>query len=161
MGNFFAAFNTVEGIKAEYRRLAMAHHPDRGGDAEIMKDINRQYQEALKACDGQKSEGDRSYTYREDVEQELMEKLLELLKLRGLEIALIGFWIWVSGDTKPNKEALKNMGLYWHGERQCWYYKPRDWKRTYQSKGSLGALAQKYGYKGFATAAEEKMPTKA
>lgn len=32
-----------EEIKASYRKLAMAHHPDRGGDAEVFKSINTAY----------------------------------------------------------------------------------------------------------------------
>lgn len=158
MTRFFDSLSTVEAIKSEYRQLAKQHHPDLGGNAETMKELNCQYHEALKACDGQLRDK-HTYKYREAVEHEVMNKLLELLKLRGLKIALIGYWIWVTGDTKPNKEALKAAGLFWHRERKCWYYKPQDWKSSYRSKESLNELAKKYGYQGFETAAEEKMPT--
>lgn len=154
---YFAHLHTVEDIKSHYRKLAMEHHPDHGGDLATMQELNRQYQEALKACDGQEKDG-HSYRYMPDIEQELMDKLLELLKLRSLEIALIGYWIWVSGDTKPNKDALKALGLQWHSKRTCWYYKPQGWKHSHQSKGSLSDLARKYGYRGFETAATENMP---
>lgn len=155
---YFANLYSVEDIKNHFRQLAMQHHPDRGGDADTMKEINRQYHEALKVCHGQQSDG-HEYKYKPEVEQELTNKLLELLKLRGLEIALIGYWIWVSGNTKPNKEALKTAGLCWHSQRKCWYYKPLGWKRTRRSQSTLDALAQKYGYKGFQTADREYVPT--
>lgn len=123
-----------------------------------MQRINAEYQDALKRCSGQ-NDGERTYTYRADVEQELMEKLLELLKLRGLDVALIGLWIWVTGDTRNNREALKVAGLLWHRERQCWYYKPHGWKkRTKHSSASLDDLAQKYGCRTFQTADEEHLP---
>ncbi len=157
MFTYFADLNSVEAIKAKFRSLAMQHHPDKGGDAEIMKEINRQYQEALKACDGKKS-GDKPYHYMANIEEELMNKLLELLKLRGLHIALIGYWLWVSGETKQNKDALKAAGLQWHQERKCWYYKPKNWRKTRQSKGSLTDLAQKYGYREYETAEKENLP---
>jgi hypothetical protein len=159
--DYFSHASSVEEVKTHYRNLAMEHHPDRGGDAEIMKEINRQYHEALKRCDGQaqaESASERPYQYKPDVEQELMDKLLELLKLRSLNIALIGFWIWVSGDTKNNREALKAAGLKWHSERKMWYYKPAGWKSSKKSKGSLKDLAQKYGYQGFETADKEYIP---
>jgi curved DNA-binding protein CbpA len=35
--NFFVDCHTIEALKKEYRRLAWLHHPDNGGDAEIMK----------------------------------------------------------------------------------------------------------------------------
>jgi hypothetical protein len=157
MTDYFANLKTVEEIKSRYRDLAKQHHPDLGGDAEIMKEVNAQYHQALKTCDGQKTDG-HSYKYKSDIESELMDKLLELLRLRSLTIALIGYWIWVSGDTKPNKDALKQAGLQWHSQRKCWYYKPKDWKRQFQSTGNLSDLAKKYGYEGFETAAKEYMP---
>lgn len=159
MTNYFANVNTVEQVKNLFRELAMQHHPDRGGDVEIMKEINRQYHEALKWCEGQQSDPQaKPYSYKADVETELQEKLFELLKLRGLVIVLIGYWIWVSGDTKPNKAALKAAGLEWHTQRQCWYYKPKGWKRSRQSRGSLKDLARKYGAESFQTADREMMP---
>ncbi len=157
--NFFEGLKTVEEIKTRYRDLAKQHHPDLGGDAHTMQNLNAQYQDALKRCNGQQSEG-REYKYKADIEKELMDKLLELLKLRNLDIALIGYWIWVSGDTKANKDALKSLGLAWHSKRTCWYYKPKDWKRTYQSNGNLSELAAKYGYRGFKTAESENIPAK-
>ena len=42
---YFTKCTTLEELKAEYRRLAMLHHPDRGGDTEIMKEINREHDE--------------------------------------------------------------------------------------------------------------------
>lgn len=156
---YFAQTATVEEIKSLYRNLAMQHHPDRGGSEEVMKEINRQYHEALKRCDGQQGDPERKpYEYKPDVETEIMEKLLELLKLRSLDIALIGCWLWVSGNTKSNRDALKAAGLQWHSERKCWYYKPQGWKRSYKSKGSLAQLADRYGYRKFQTAKDEQMP---
>ncbi|MBW4473959.1 MAG: hypothetical protein KME45_26835 [Stenomitos rutilans HA7619-LM2] len=160
--NYFINTKTVEAIKSLYRTLAMQHHPDRGGNEDSMKEINRQYHEALKSSEGRVGENsEKPYRYKEAVENEIMNKLLELLKLRSLEIALIGYWIWVSGDTKSNRAALKDAGLQWHSERKQWYYKPAGWKKSKRSKGSLGELAKKYGYQGFQTADRENIPTTA
>jgi len=156
---YFSGLDKIEAIKAHYRQLAKTHHPDLGGDPETMKAINRQYHDILKSKDGQQSDG-HSYHYKPDVEAEIMAKLYELLKLRSLEIALIGYWLWVTGDTKRNKEALKAAGLKWHAKRKCWYYKPKDWKRSYHSTAKLSELAEKYGYQGFETAEKENLPTR-
>lgn len=38
-------------IKKKYNELALKYHPDReGGDEDAMKDVNLQYEEALKKC---------------------------------------------------------------------------------------------------------------
>ena len=145
---FFADCATVEAIKKTYKKLAMQHHPDLGGDAEIMKDLNNQYHEALKACDGVETDG-HTYSYKANVEQEIMDKLNALLKLEGLEIDLIGCWLWIAGKTRENKEALKELSCRWHSKRKLWFYKPADWKSRRYSKGSLDDLAAKYGSEKF------------
>ncbi|MDY6936891.1 MAG: hypothetical protein SWY16_04420 [Cyanobacteriota bacterium] len=50
---YFANLHNVEDVKKHFRKLAMQHHPDHGGDVDTMAEINRQYQEALKACHNQ------------------------------------------------------------------------------------------------------------
>ncbi len=40
---YFTACKTLDELKKEFRRLAMLHHPDHGGDTEIMKAINAEY----------------------------------------------------------------------------------------------------------------------
>ena len=155
--SYFEQLQSVEQIKIRYRDLAKKYHPDLGGDEQIMKLINAQYHEALKRCNGQTYD-ERTYNYKEDVEQELMDKLHELFKFTRLNISLIGYWIWVTGDTKPFRQALKDVDMTWHPKRKCWYYKPKSWKRTYRSNGSLQDLAQKYGYRNFKGAETESLP---
>lgn len=41
---FFATIDNLNDLKAEYRRLALMHHPDRGGDLDTMKAINIEYE---------------------------------------------------------------------------------------------------------------------
>ena len=43
---YFTNCKTLDELKAEYRRLAMANHPDRGGDVETMKQINADHDAA-------------------------------------------------------------------------------------------------------------------
>lgn len=40
---YFTSCTTLDELKKEYRRLAMANHPDRGGDEATMKAINAEY----------------------------------------------------------------------------------------------------------------------
>ncbi len=41
--DFFSQYKTKEEVKAVYRRLAKAFHPDKGGEAELMMDLQRQF----------------------------------------------------------------------------------------------------------------------
>lgn len=40
---YFTNCTTLDALKKEYRRLCMLHHPDRGGDAATMAEINNEY----------------------------------------------------------------------------------------------------------------------
>lgn len=145
---YFAGLSSVAEIKTRYRELARKHHPDLGGCLETMKAINAQYHQCLKAGHGQEQDG-RRYTYQSEREQEIMDKISELLKLPDLQIDLIGLWVWVRGNTKPQKEALKEAGCCWHSGRGCWYWKPSGLGRSSANPGSLEELALKYGVQGF------------
>lgn len=48
MLNFFAKSKNLEELKKEYKKLAMMYHPDRGGNIEVMKEINIQYDNIFK-----------------------------------------------------------------------------------------------------------------
>lgn len=147
---YFHDCKTVEEVKRLFRKLAMKYHPDRGGDTATMQELNRQYQIALKRCDGQTSTGtdgkEHTYKYDEAAETEIAEKIDELLKLKipDIEIALIGKWVWITGDTKPHRKALKEAGCRWHSKRECWYWQNTGY--VGRSKASLEELAGKYGY---------------
>jgi hypothetical protein len=155
MNNYFINFLTVEQIKAEYRRLAMLHHPDRGGDTATMQEINQQYTAALKRCDGQQSKddagNDHTYRYNAVREQEVMDALHAILRIKmDAKIWLIGCWIWIVGDTRPVKDQLKALGCMWHAKRLAWYWRTAE-QGKWRSHSPLGldGLAEKYGVRGF------------
>lgn len=43
MKNWFVNVHTLDELKAEYRRLAIIHHPDKGGRTEDMQEINAEF----------------------------------------------------------------------------------------------------------------------
>lgn len=45
---YFENCSTLEQLKAEYKRLAMMYHPDRGGDLRTMQAINSEYDSKFK-----------------------------------------------------------------------------------------------------------------
>ena len=156
MSNYFSRFDSVESIKSEYRRLAMLHHPDRGGDTATMQAINAEYQTALKRCNGQTAKGsdgaEHTYRYNEAVEREVMEALQKILRIKMTAyVALIGTWIWILGDTKPVKDSLKAIGCMWHAKRMAWYWRPAEQKAYRQSRGNLADIADRYGVRMFHT----------
>jgi len=160
---YFSHLQTVEEIKKEFRRLAMIHHPDHGGNTATMQEINAQYHAALSRCHGQTSRGsdqqDHTYHYNPEKEQAIVDKIAELIAagVAGVaEIYLIGTWVWVMGETKPIKETLKTLGCIWHNKRQAWYWQNDNEKRGYNRKADFFGLAAKYGAQKFEEKKEEQ-----
>lgn len=56
-----------------------------------------------------------------EVEKKVKEALDKIVHLEGLEIEIIGVWIWVSGDTKTHKEILKEAGFKWNKTMVKWF----------------------------------------
>jgi len=145
---------TSETIKGRYRELAKEHHPDLGGDTATMQAINAAYLQALQRCDGQDSHGSdgkiHTYRYNEERESRIMDKIRELLglKMEGVDVYLIGLWIWVMGSTREHKDALKALGMKWSPRRTAWSWKPYK-GRTRRSRASLGTIAARYGCERF------------
>lgn len=162
---YFAGCFTPEDVKRTYRELALKHHPDVGGDTRTMQKINAEYHLSLKMMDGRESIGTdekkHTYKYDESKEQAIMDKIGELLGLRitGIEIALIGMWVWITGDTKPHKDALKGAGCMWHTKRKCWYWRGEGYKSYRRSKASLSELALRYGCRVFDPQEETRLAT--
>ena len=150
-------------IKKLYRQLAMENHPDMGGETATMQEINAAYHQALNRSDGQTSKGfdgkDHTYYYNQEVEQAVMDKINELLglKLEGIEIHLVGVWVWVDGDTWPVKAELTSVGMSWHGKRKKWCWHSKGSRSRYNKSASFGDLQQMYGSKTFRADKEDKI----
>jgi len=154
--NYFTNLSTVGQVKSEYRTLAKLFHPDRGGDTKTMQEINAAYHTKLENLNGQTSLGtdgkEHTYHYNRDIEQEVMDKVFDLLKLNmaDVEIEIIGTWVWVSGDTKPHKESIKELGCRWHSKRVRWYWRQSPhYRRTYSGL-AMDELRAMYGNQKFA-----------
>lgn len=154
MKGYFKNCGTVDEIKREYHKLAFLYHPDKGGDTEIMKTINNEYLIALQNCDGQTTTGTdgktHTYTYNEETEQEIIDKIRELItiNMQGVSIELIGRWIWISGDTRKYKEELKKAACKYSGKKKAWYFHTGKWRKK-GTAGSLDDIRAKYGYKTY------------
>lgn len=52
-------------------------------------------------------------------------KALQLRQnLPALSVAVVGSWVWVSGNTIEFRAALRGHGLRWAPEKGKWYWKP-------------------------------------
>ena len=45
---YFHNIHSLADLKKEYRRLALQHHPDKGGDTAIMQQVNTEFERLFK-----------------------------------------------------------------------------------------------------------------
>ena len=134
---YFRTCRTIEELKAEYKRLALLHHPDiAGGDLETMQEINAEYDdrhEVLKNIHTKKGTTE-TWTATGDWQtsetaQAYRDIISTLIHMQGIQIEICGSWLWITGETKPHKEELKSAGCLWSQNKSAWYYNGDDKKR--------------------------------
>ncbi len=142
---FFNDCHTLDEVKAEYKRLAKMHHPDKGGDTATMQTINREFA-FISAKLAKEKGGTTEETEREIRFSEEYRKVIEqLINLEGITIELVGFWIWVTGETRAVKSELKAAGLFFASKKQAWYYRAEEYKVRRGGKLSFDEIKNKYG----------------
>ena len=143
---------TLEELKAQYRQLAMEHHPDRGGDTETMKALNAEYDKLFEVLkDVHKTKDGETYTARQastETAEQFKNLIDELMRMDDIIIEIIGCFVWVTGNTKPYKDKLKALKFQWHTKKVAWYLKPEDYRKRSRKDYDLDEIRAMYGTSG-------------
>lgn len=152
-------YETQEQLKKHYKKLAFTLHPDCGGDVAQFQELQEEYKilfEKVKT----KQVNFEGKTYEKETQetaQDFMNIINEIIKM-GLQVELIGVWLWISGNTKEHKEELKNLGCKWAPKKACWsWHFEEGRKRYYKGEKSLDELRGKYGSQTFTNTTSQKM----
>lgn len=153
---------TIDDIKAQYRKLAIANHPDNGGSTETMAEINAEYTELCKRFGHvRKAANGSTYETEQTERPEAFIQIIDTLIHLGVDFEIVGTFVWITGNTYPAKEQLKEMGCKWSSKRKMWYLAPKDWKPRRGGNLAFSEIESIYGvlfehkaegYKGIAVA---------
>lgn len=142
--NFFHDCKTTEEVRKRYQQLAMKHHPDHGGSTEIMQEINRQYAEASARASQSNHESEEEAAHDRQMSEEYRQVIEAIITIEGINIEIVGNWIWVTGNTYSVRQKLKEAGLQFAGKKKAWYYRSEEYAAT-GSKMTLDEIRAKYG----------------
>ena len=132
---------SAEDVKKAYRRACMKYHPDRNPSGEhMMKLINAAYDALRDQADELCVEGEEASPYAD-----ILNQALNAIMGLPLEIEICGAWIWLSGDTRPHKELLKQNGFRWAPKKERWFYRPEDYRSASRGQWSMEKIREKYG----------------
>lgn len=152
---YFKNPTSLDELKKQYRRLAMQYHPDTnpGREAEmnrIMQEINAEHDRLFEQLKHQHNATHDEHHQTTETAEEFRQIIALLLKLDGLTVELCGSWLWISGNTRAHKEALKAAGCRWSNNKKMWYWRhPENAGHYRRSKTSMDQIRSKYGSQVF------------
>lgn len=142
---WFVGCDSLDQVRTTYKKLAKQHHPDLGGDTLTMQEINKEYAFASAAVIKGANLSEEE-TENQILSSEAYRLALEaIIHLEGITIELVGWWIWVTGNTRPVKASLKAAGYYFACKKVAWYFRTADYKVSRGGKKSLDEIRAKYG----------------
>ena len=158
---FFDQITDLAELKTAYKKLCMQHHPDRGGDTATMQELNAEYDRVLKAIingtsddeykNTNKREGYHSYwTSREEhteVEIKVREAIEKIMHLEGIEIEIIGCWVYVTNTIKEHAPILKAAEYKANRKKETgvWTWIFMGKKSNGRGSMSMDEMREKYG----------------
>ena len=151
---YFKDLNSMEAVKKQYRKLAMKYHPDRGGNEEVFKQINNEYEEAMEIAKANETKKAKTKKEEDFIKSQYTNSknfrsiIDKLIVLEGIEIEITGTWLWLRGNTYKYKEYLKSeFNAQWSKSKKCWFISPnKDFRKTRGYKGkSMSSIRSTYG----------------
>lgn len=149
---YFKNVNNLQELRKQYKELLKAHHPDNGGNLELMQEINAEYDKLFKVlkdkhesktADNENSYNNMQYDFEEDAK--LREVLEKVVILNDIVIEIIGNWCWISGNTYQHKEYLKEIGFKYGGKKKAWYYHTEAFRKKGHKALSMEDIRNYYG----------------
>ena len=135
----------LDSLKKQYFRLAKKYHPDAGGTTIQFQQLQAEYDSLLKKLLRGSSLNTEQQENEIVIDQAIRDIIDALINIEGLDIEVIGKWLWVGGQTYPVRTTLKQVGLEFIKKAGVpyWVYKGSESKG--RGKMSIEEIKAKYG----------------
>lgn len=149
--NYFKDCSTLDEAKKVYRKLLMQFHPDKptGSHTKTVDLINQ-----FKAFRPTKqSNTDKDFNF-----DKFHNLVMKFEHLNGLTVSFVGSWIWIEGNTYPQKDKIKAIKIEganparFASKKKAWYIAPENGGKKRRSSGkSLEQIKAVYGAETYKT----------
>ena len=140
---------TIDDLKKEYFRLAKIHHPDKGGSTEAFQDLQNEYEKLLKSTLKNSNLSEEEQHNEEVIDEHLRAVIDSIINIPGINIELIGKWIWISGNTFLVKDQLKALKFVFFKKEGVPFWVFKGVESAGRGKMNLDAIKSKYGSKQY------------
>ena len=146
---YFGNCKTAEDVKTRFKELAKKLHPDCGGNAEEFKKMMAEYETAFERLKNvhQTAEG-KTYESKKASSQtakQFADIITQIIHCNGLHIEICGTWVWVTGNTYPHRQTLKEAGFTWSKTKQAWYNAGEPLTGKRRGRYTLNQIRQMHG----------------
>ena len=156
MNKYFVNVNTLEELRKQYKELLKQYHPDNGGDVAVMQEVNTEYNKLFKILKNHHDNAQHDSTNNSESEysknmydwendKALRDVLNQIIKFNGIDIEIVGQWVWVSGNTYACKKELKEIGFKWASQKKMWYWHSEAFRKKSKKTLSMDAIRNYYG----------------
>ena len=159
MARYFKNVESLEELRRQYRDLLKKFHPDNvNGSTEATQEINAEYDKLFKllkdrheskanntAGSASKQSDYNANMYDWENDKALREVLQKIINFDGIEIEIVGQWIWVSGNTYSYKNELKEIGFKWASQKKMWHWHTDSFRKKSHKTLSMEDIRNYYG----------------
>lgn len=147
---YFSLVTTIEELKKEYKRVCFELHPDRNKDRdttaefqEMQNEYEKKFNEVKNTFKNAKGE---TYTKENDETPEEFKDIIEkVIYMQGVDIDIIGSWLWLSGNTKSYKDQIKELKFRWSPNKSAWYFHEGGYRKKSKNNYNLDELKEMFG----------------
>ena len=147
MFKWFRDCKTAEQGKQLYRELAKKFHPDNGASGEELKEIISEFKVWFEHFKNVHEKDGQTYTSKNETSytaEQFIEIINKLSSIPNIEVEMCGDWLWITGNTYPYKEQLKEFGCRWSVGKKKWYWTQDPYNKGFKHP-TMNQIRNRYG----------------
>jgi hypothetical protein len=137
----------IDSLKKEYFKLAKKYHPDMGGTTAQMQQLVSEYDSLLKKLLQGSSLSSEQKANELQLDEAMRNVIDQLIGLEGLDVQIVGKWIWIGGQTYPVRNELKKAGLIFIKKNNVPYWVYKGVESRGKGNLTIEEIKSKYGAK--------------
>lgn len=135
----------LDGLKQEYRKLANKYHPDKGGSTAQFQELQNEYDKLRNKILSGSSLSEAEKENEIVIDDALRAAINAIITLEGINIELIGKWIWVSGNTYPVRTVFSAAGFKFIKKNNIAYWVYKGVESSSRGGTDMQDIVKKYG----------------